>query len=230
MSLENFNLEDGSTIIYLIRHGTTDYNKKAIFQGSMDIPLDELGLAQAEYLAKRLEVVPLDGIYSSPLKRAFQTAQTISRYHGDMSIAIEEELREMNGGLLEGNTSKSNSASYPEAINNMRSCPSKFQAPGGESMRNVYSRSIKAFHRIVAANPGKRLAVVSHGFVIQAYMCYSMGMPFEDMCKDVVSNASLTCLKYKDSESLPEIVFFNDDDHIPEDAKFVVSKDFFFKA
>jgi len=71
-------MNDG-VFIFLIRHGRTEWNKKKIFRGHMDIPLDEVGIQQAEKAGKYLQEVAFTTIYSSTLRRAFQTAQIISR-------------------------------------------------------------------------------------------------------------------------------------------------------
>ena len=196
-----------STILYLIRHGTTIYNKKGIFQGSMDVPLGKQGLFQADCLAERMKNIPMDAVYSSPLKRAYKTAQKLADAHGGLPIYINEDLSELNCGLMEGNTSL-------------------FRAPEGESTTELQERSVHAFRRIIADNPGRTVAVVSHGFVIWAYLSYIRGLPLKNMGKDVVANASVTCLKYKNADNMPEIIYLNDDSHIPTDNKFNVSQSF----
>ena len=77
-----------STILYLIRHGTTIYNKKGIFQGSMDVPLGKQGLFQADCLAERMKNIPMDAVYSSPLKRAYKTAQKLADATNSEVVAV----------------------------------------------------------------------------------------------------------------------------------------------
>lgn len=215
-----------STILYLIRHGTTIYNKKGIFQGSMDVPLGKQGLFQADCLAERMKNIPMDAVYSSPLKRAYKTAQKLADAHGGLPIYINEDLSELNCGLMEGNTSRKNAELFPEAVAEMHEHPESFRAPEGESTTELQERSVHAFRRIIADNPGRTVAVVSHGFVIWAYLSYIRGLPLKNMGKDVVANASVTCLKYKNADNMPEIIYLNDDSHIPTDNKFNVSQSF----
>lgn len=69
-------------LIYLIRHGQTDWNCRRLFQGELDIPLNDQGLAQAEGIGRRFQGVPIDRIYHSPLSRAKDTAEALARYTG----------------------------------------------------------------------------------------------------------------------------------------------------
>lgn len=131
-----------------------------------------------------------------------------------------------NCGLMEGNTSRENAELFPEAVAEMHEHPESFRAPEGESTTELQERSVHAFRRIVADNPGRTVAVVSHGFVIWAYLSYIRGLPLKNMGKDVVANASVTCLKYKNADNMPEIIYLNDDSHIPTDNKFNVSQSF----
>ena len=87
--------------IYVIRHGQTDYNVRKLFQGQMDINLNEVGKKQAEETAKKFEGVKIDNIISSPLSRAYETAQYISEVT-KTPIEIEEGLKERSFGQMEG--------------------------------------------------------------------------------------------------------------------------------
>ena len=79
-----------TTSIYLVRHGQTAWNKEEIFRGRSDIPLNETGLKEAELAGEYLKKKEIHAIYSSPLSRAFQTAQKIGRLHN-------LEVRPLNG-------------------------------------------------------------------------------------------------------------------------------------
>lgn len=68
------------TTIILVRHGDTDWNVEEVFRGRADIELNETGIEQARLLAKYLESVPIEAVYSSPLKRALETARIIAGF------------------------------------------------------------------------------------------------------------------------------------------------------
>ncbi len=86
---------------YYIRHGQTDWNVEHRFQGSMDIPLNETGLAQANVAKSLLADLPITHIYSSPLKRARVTAEILNETLG-LPIIDVADLQEVNFGVLEG--------------------------------------------------------------------------------------------------------------------------------
>ncbi len=91
--------------IYLVRHGETDYNKKGLCQGQIDIPLNETGLKSATLLGKKLKEnnIKIDYYYSSPLKRAYETVINIERELGDeKAIFLDKRFIERNFASLEG--------------------------------------------------------------------------------------------------------------------------------
>lgn len=89
------------TRVILIRHCEAEGNVKRIFQGHTDAEVSENGLKQLDLLALRLRNTKIDVLYSSPLKRAFTTAQAVNRYH-DLPILQDNDLMELNGGEWEG--------------------------------------------------------------------------------------------------------------------------------
>ena len=89
--------------LYLIRHAEAMGNVKEFFQGSLDVEISSKGFKQLEELKSRFKDVSLDAIYSSPLKRAVQTAQAINEYHR-LNIGIVDNIKEINGGDIEGKT------------------------------------------------------------------------------------------------------------------------------
>jgi phosphoserine phosphatase len=89
------------TTIKLIRHGDTDWNVEQIFRGRADVELNETGIKQAELLGKYLEFVPIEAVYSSPLKRALKTAEIIASFH-NIDIAPCRELIDFDYGEWQG--------------------------------------------------------------------------------------------------------------------------------
>ncbi len=87
-------------ILHVIRHGETDYNTQLRYAGSTDVPLNNVGIKQAEDLAKILAETKFDVIVSSPLKRAFKTAQIIKQFQNDTPLIIMNEFAERNLGVL----------------------------------------------------------------------------------------------------------------------------------
>lgn len=206
------------TNIYLIRHGTTDSNKSGKFQGTLDTPLNELGLAQAEKLGERFQNVKLDAVYASNLSRAIQTAEVIARVAGLHPI-IMPELAEINLGKMEGKTAAENAEIYGEIVDALKSNPAGFCAPDGESARDVYDRMRDAIGKIVEQNPGKDIAVVSHGYAIQMYMHFASGEDFSQVRSRIVGNTAV-CKFVFDEQPLPQTQYINDQSHLPKELEF----------
>ena len=87
--------------LYIVRHGETDHNANRIAQGHANISLNALGKKQAQLLGELLEVVNLDIVYSSDLKRAKQTTEAIMKYQ-QCKVVYTKKLREANYGILDG--------------------------------------------------------------------------------------------------------------------------------
>ena len=87
--------------IYLMRHGETKWNKRSKLQGQVDIPLAPKGIEQAEMTSEGMKDIPFDHIFSSPLKRAYKTAQVVRRDR-PIEIVRDDRLKEMSFGTSEG--------------------------------------------------------------------------------------------------------------------------------
>ena len=89
------------TRIYLVRHAEAMGNVQEFFQGRTDCEVSEKGKKQLELLAERFKDIPIEAIYSSPLKRTIDTAEAVNKYHG-LPIIRDEGLIEVDGGVWEG--------------------------------------------------------------------------------------------------------------------------------
>ena len=163
--------------IFLLRHGATDWNLAQRCQGSTDLELNEVGLKQAEAAALDLSREKIDAIYSSHLKRAHQTAAAVSRFH-NLTITIEESLRELDHGEIEGLTFAEIQATRPDFLRQWRDRPADADIPGGERLLDVGKRAWDGLGRIVRRHgPDETLLVVSHNFPILSVLCRVTGTP-----------------------------------------------------
>ena len=117
--------------VILVRHGATDWNLQGRCQGSSDRDLSEMGTRQAEQIAALLRHEKIHAIYSSNLRRARQTAELIGRPH-DLPVLIEDGIRELDHGELEGLTFNEIKTQYREFLSRWRSEPADIRVPGGE--------------------------------------------------------------------------------------------------
>lgn len=202
------------TDIYLIRHCEATGNAKRTFQGSSDCEISELGAKQLEYLKIRFEKFKFDKIYSSPLKRAVATAKAVAK-KGD-EITTCDGLTEINGGIYEGKPFRETFLKVEGLADIWNNHPQDFAPPKGEPMKHAYERIWETVKEIAEENKGKTVAVTTHGGVTRCLICRLM---FNDInrLKDVPwsENTAVTLIRF-DDELKPEIVFYNDHSHVPD--------------
>jgi len=174
-----------SRTLILVRHGLTDWNVEGRYQGRLDIPLNAAGRKQAEALRTQLEKTPFGSVYSSPLQRAFETAQIIAR---GKPIRRDERLAEIDHGDWQGKTHQEIAAQWPHQWCAWKSYPDRFTPPGGESIAEVQSR-VREF---LAEIEDQAILCVSHGVVIQAF--FATMSPSSKQAGSVPSNGSLHVL------------------------------------
>jgi broad specificity phosphatase PhoE len=161
--------------IVLLRHGATDWNLQGRCQGSSDRRLTEVGLRQAEQIATQLSNETIHAIYSSSLERARQTAQLVSRPH-DLPVMIEDDVRELDHGQLEGLTFNEIKEKFSEFLTGWRTAPAELQVPGGERLADVAERAWRALTRIAQRHETDHtVVVVSHNFPILGVVCRVTG-------------------------------------------------------
>ena len=164
--------------VYIIRHGKTDWNKEYRFQGAHDIPLNDEGRAAAVALGKRLQDVHFDYVFSSPLSRAYETAQIVT---GSLSLSkgtqikTDSLLTEISFGELEGlpfdqwmDTDEPRKYFFKE--------PGRYVPPkGGETFESGIERTGQFVHTVLEPiykeNPDARIMIVAHGAILAALMC-----------------------------------------------------------
>ncbi|MBI2363729.1 MAG: histidine phosphatase family protein [Deltaproteobacteria bacterium] len=161
--------------IVLVRHGATDWNLQGRCQGVTDRELSEVGVRQAEQLAALLRDESIEAVYSSALRRARQTAELISQPH-NLPVMIEENIRELDHGALEGLTFNEIKQSYSEFLTRWRTEPAEIQVPGGERLIDVAERAWVGINRITGRHPtAESIVVVSHNFPILGIVCRVTG-------------------------------------------------------
>ncbi|MDF2963464.1 MAG: Phosphoglycerate mutase, partial [Paenibacillus sp.] len=166
--------------IGLIRHGTTEWNLAGRMQGQMDTDLAEVGRVQAERLGERLKGETWDGIMSSDLIRARQTAQTISNKTGTPLWGVDSRLRERHFGQLEGTTLEDRLERWGEGWRELDL--------GMENDEALLARWFSFLKDLEAEHSGKRVLLVSHGGYIAPVLEHMLGKTVDSH----LSNTSLT--------------------------------------
>ncbi|HIS70302.1 MAG TPA: histidine phosphatase family protein [Candidatus Gallacutalibacter stercoravium] len=216
--------QKGHTRIVLIRHCEAEGNKNRVFQGHTDAQVSENGKKQLELLALRCRNMPFEALYSSPLRRAMETAQAVNRYH-NLPMQICEGLIEINGGVWEGKPWDSFASLYPELTDQWYHEPWLFAPDQGEPMRHVYDRMRRAVCEIVKANQGKLICAVSHGCAIRNFLCWASGRPVERLNEvDWCDNTALSVVDF-DESLRPAIVLGNDASHLNQEVSTFAKQD-----
>lgn len=154
-----------TTDIILIRHGQTSWNKKGIFQGWNDIELDEEGIRQALKTAEELKAHKFHAIYSSPLKRAQQTAEKIAKHH-NLPIFEVAEFKERSYGIFEGKSWEDFDKDEKARQKYNKRGRFLYKPPKGESYLNLYRRVSAKLDEIVSKHKKEKIAIISHGGVM----------------------------------------------------------------
>ena len=182
-------------LIFLLRHGLTDWNVTHRCQGSADIPLNADGLAQAEMLAAACKSLGFERVYHSPLVRAAATAEKVAvACHAPLIPC--DDLREMLLGAFQGLTRTEAAAAYPDIAPGFFSGELDITPPGGESMADVQRRALAALDFCERDAAGcSRIALVSHGALIKTLVCGIIGAPLNCFRHFDISNCSISVLE-----------------------------------
>jgi probable phosphoglycerate mutase len=199
--------------LILARHGETAANRDGLGLGLQDVPLTEKGRQQAEALAEALAGVKIDAIYSSPLRRAMDTAQAIASRHG-LEVIADERLTEMDVGDLDGLTFDEMRGRYPEFLSRwLGEEAGTLRMPGGsESLQEVQDRAREAVQRIAQRYERGTVVAVTHNFTIHALLCDALNMPICDFRRLRHDLAATSTLDLRGGRAV--VIHLNDTCHL----------------
>lgn len=186
-----------ATRILAIRHGQTAWNADGRIQGQLDIGLDATGRAQAQALAQALDGEPIDALYSSDLSRARQTAAPLARRAG-LVLRVDAGLRERGFGEFEGLSFAEVSERWPAQAERWRKRDPAFGPTGGEVLSDFRDRVIEVMDRLARAHPGRQIAVVTHGGVLDQLYRAATRLALDAPRAWPVANAAINRLLYAD--------------------------------
>jgi alpha-ribazole phosphatase/probable phosphoglycerate mutase len=182
----------------LVRHGQTDWNLEGRFQGQSDLPLNQIGRAEARSLAGQLRDQSFAAIFTSDLMRAKETAEIIGEEMG-LQVTQEPRLREINQGEWEGQFVEDIIARNAELWDQRTIDPANFHPPGGESVTEVAERIQAAMRNIAKLYPTGTVLIVSHGLALATIICRERGIPIGEAFKHIPENAIPTWVDWKES-------------------------------
>ena len=210
------------TTVYLVRHGTTAWNQALRYQGRADNPLDEAGEKQGACLKDYFKDIHIDLGVTSPLQRARKTLMyCLESQDHEVPVIVDPSVTEIDFGEVDGWTKEEIKAGYPEFYRMYVRNEDRghAQAPGGESLEQVYERMRDGVLRIAAQHPGENIVIASHGTAIQSFINFAYGIPASKMKRYLLYNVSVTCVEI-DADGKPSVRFVGDKHHVPEELQF----------
>ena len=187
--------------LILIRHGETDSNIRGSYLGWTDIELNETGLSQVRILKDRIKNTKIDRIFSSPLKRALQTAEIINESYR-MDIVYTDGLKERNFGIWDDLTLEEMTQRYPSEYKAWISDWTKYSIKDGESAMEAYNRSAEFVRELVEKNTEGVFMLVTHLGTIRFLLAYLLELGIESSWHFRVDNASISKVEITDGYSV----------------------------
>ena len=202
--------------ILLARHGETKWNAEGRYQGQVDVPLSEVGEAQARKLGDRLRSVHLDRAVASPLARARRTAELALGPAREAMLKLDSGFAEIAHGTWEGLLASEIDAMDHERLRAWREAPETVQMPQGESLQQVLERAWAALGRAtVDLGPEQTLLVLAHDAVNRVLLCRILGLPLSRLWTFRQAPTTINLLEGPDVEHL-DLVRLNDCAHHTE--------------
>jgi broad specificity phosphatase PhoE len=181
--------------IYLVRHGESVGNREDRFRGRHDFPLNENGIRQARALYQELSSVRFDAIYSSPLKRAFTTAEILANKRP--VLKIDNGFTNISLGDWENRKKSEIREGYPDLWKLWTTEPEKLNFPGMETLAQVSERSYKSLQKLIKSHPKGIIAIVSHRAVIKPLIAAVLNIPEPYFWKVHMDTAAYSILEYR---------------------------------
>ncbi len=162
--------------IFVIRHGETMWNREHRLQGRTDIPLNDAGLAGARIASEALRHIHFDHVFSSPLARAYKTAEIICQYRKDLTIETCDDIKEISFGIGEGLNLSDDNTNDKETLKNLQKIRDWFHdpdtskpLPGGESVPQIKARLQHFIDTQILPNEDKyhKVLIASHGGIVR---------------------------------------------------------------
>ncbi|MDP9325626.1 MAG: MSMEG_4193 family putative phosphomutase [Candidatus Dormibacteraeota bacterium] len=192
-------------LLMLIRHGATGLTAKQLVGRTPGVHLSDTGKAQARRLVERLEDIPIDQVYSSPMERATETAVPLAEQRG-LKVKTDARLNECDYGQWTGQDFKT--LRKTELWKRVQLRPADARFPGGEALREVQARIVGCIDDLAEAHPKETVAAFSHGDVIKAALAHYIGVHLDLFQRLHVAPAAVSALVL--SASGPGLVCVNE--------------------
>jgi len=187
--------------VYLLRHGQTEWNADGNrYCGRTDLPLTDKGVQQAQLVREQLKDISFKAIYSSPLQRAYGTAQIAS---GGKEVIKDDRLIEADFGDWESKSKEQFIEENPALWERWNKEPLITQAGGtGETAQTIINRMNDFFTSILKKHPSGNILVVAHNGVNRLYLAHKLGMNVKDYRKITLDNSTVSLFQLDEEGEL----------------------------
>lgn len=178
-------------MLYIMRHGKTDWNEVHKMQGSTDIPLNDEGRSMAKKASQECSRINFDICYCSPLSRAKETAKLVLEGR-DVPIIYDDRLVEMKFGIYEGVQNAAKEENSP--IRTFFKKPEEYKGvEGGESFEDLFNRTGEFLEEVVKPQleNGKDVLIVGHGAMNSSILCQVKNVPLKNFWDEGIENCKL---------------------------------------
>jgi broad specificity phosphatase PhoE len=201
------------TTLLIVRHGRTAWNREVRFRGQMDLPLDEVGQAQARAVARTIQRrwPAAVALYASPLARAQETAVPIGSALG-LPVQTHAGLRDVDYGAWTGLTPDEAAARDPELYHRWLAAPGQVCFPGGETLGDVQARLQQLLDEMAAAYRDQVAILVGHVVVNRVLLCTLLELGLDAFWRLGQDNGAINLVHYQAGNSVVECL--NDTAHL----------------
>jgi broad specificity phosphatase PhoE len=201
-------------LFYFLRHGETAWNAEGRLCGSTDVPLSDVGRHQAQALARRMQPILVEALYSSPLGRALETARVIGHAIAREPV-VDNRLVELNYGAWEGRTFEEIKREAPAVYQAWDADPGSLAPPQGETGAHLIERVTPFLAEVARKHPAGNVVVVCHKTVTRLLACHITGAPLAEYRRRIpMENAALNAFETVDGNW--RVVALNDTAHLLE--------------
>lgn len=213
--------------IFLIRHGDTEYNAKAIFRGAMDIPLSGIGIEQARLTGSELEATRISLILSSPLSRALDTAKMIAEKQSPHpALRTDVSFTDTHFGDWQGRSQDEVATDYPDLFSQWLNEPHRVCFPGGECLHDAFLRASSRLMSLVSDQSDDITAIVTHRVIIKLLVLFILGLPESEFWRIHIDTCGISAIDYDPTRNRFILVRHNCVSHLSSLFKKMTSRDF----
>ena len=203
-----------TTRFILVRHGQTEWNQGAErFRGRADVPLNDVGHAQARKIALHLGNEKIAAVYASPMQRTIHSAQPLA---DALRLKVEPHagLLDIDVGAFEGMTIAEARQAFPEVMEKWATAPGHVKFPKGESFKTLRTRIIALLDELAPKHTGETIALVTHRVVCSAMLCVVLGLEADALWRIQQDNACVNTFEKHERGFVVTLV--NDTHHLAD--------------